>query len=255
MPTGRNQYHHGNLRAAILAEAQTMLSESGADGLSLREAARRTGVSHGAPRRHFPDKQALLSALVEQGYEQLGARIESALSGTVGDFTERLTAFACAYVDFARHNEELMTLMLSSKTWPDAGDLIAANDRAFAPAVELLRQAAGSGDIACGRRRQRAYGRPRTAARARVCGRARSRGNETHIRPGRRRGQGLGQGNPSQLTSDSDGHHRRPLGWCGSRQPREAASHEGESFRPPPSVREGSQRDRRRCFCAVALSR
>ncbi|MFF2190660.1 TetR/AcrR family transcriptional regulator [Streptomyces sp. NPDC058155] len=147
MPTGRNQYHHGNLRAAILAEAQTMLSESGADGLSLREVARRTGVSHGAPRRHFPDRQALLSALVEQGYEQLGARIESALAGADGDFTERLTAFASAYVDFARRNDELMTLMLSSKTWPDAGHLIAANDRAFASAVELLRQAAGNGDI------------------------------------------------------------------------------------------------------------
>ncbi|MEU6347553.1 TetR/AcrR family transcriptional regulator [Streptomyces sp. NPDC046977] len=148
MPTARNQYHHGNLRAAILTEAQTMLSESGADALSLREVARRTGVSHGAPRRHFPDKQALLSALVEQGYEQLGARIESALADTGGDFTERLTAFACAYVDFTRRNDELMTLMLSSKTWPDAGRLIAANERAFAPAVELLRQAAETGDIA-----------------------------------------------------------------------------------------------------------
>ncbi|MEU0149912.1 TetR-like C-terminal domain-containing protein [Streptomyces sp. NPDC006288] len=77
--------------------------------------------------------------------------------GTPGDFglgrphtdasTGRLTAFACAYVDFARHNDELMAQMLSSKTWPDAGDLIAATDRTFAPAVELLRQAAGSVDI------------------------------------------------------------------------------------------------------------
>jgi AcrR family transcriptional regulator len=146
--TGQKQYHHGNLHAAVLAEAEAMLAESGVEGLSLREVARRAGVSHGAPRRHFPDKQALLSALVEHGYGRLGAQVEAAMADASGTFAQRLTAFAQVYVDFAVRNGELMTLMLTAKNWPNSERLVRANDEAFAPAVELLRQAAASGDIA-----------------------------------------------------------------------------------------------------------
>jgi AcrR family transcriptional regulator len=57
-------YHHGNLRAALLAQAEQTLREQGLEGLSLRELARQIGVSHGAPRRHFADRQALLLSLI-----------------------------------------------------------------------------------------------------------------------------------------------------------------------------------------------
>ena len=53
---------------AIMDATVSLFAESGADGLSLREVARRAGVSHAAPRRHFPDKRALLGALAERGY-------------------------------------------------------------------------------------------------------------------------------------------------------------------------------------------
>ncbi len=55
-------FHHGNLRAVLLDEAVAVLRETGVDGLSLRDLARRAGVSHGAPRSHFVDRQALLDA-------------------------------------------------------------------------------------------------------------------------------------------------------------------------------------------------
>ena len=68
-------YHHGNLRTALLAAAQQTVRERGVAALSLRELAREVGVSHGAPRRHFPDRQALLDALAEDGFERLGGEL------------------------------------------------------------------------------------------------------------------------------------------------------------------------------------
>ena len=77
MTTARS-YHHGNLRAALLERAEAVLAEGGE--LSLRELARQVGVSHAAPRRHFPDKQALLDALAMDGFERLGAELSAALA-------------------------------------------------------------------------------------------------------------------------------------------------------------------------------
>ncbi|WAP58220.1 helix-turn-helix domain-containing protein [Streptomyces sp. S465] len=58
-------FHHGNLRAVLLDQAELVLRERGIDALSLRELAREAGVSHGAPRSHFIDRNALLDALAE----------------------------------------------------------------------------------------------------------------------------------------------------------------------------------------------
>ncbi len=74
-------YHHGNLRAALLEQAERTVRERGVQDLSLRELAREVGVSHGAPRRHFPDRQALLDALAEAGFARLGTELRSAVDG------------------------------------------------------------------------------------------------------------------------------------------------------------------------------
>ena len=65
------RYHHGDLRAALIARAAEVVVADGVGALSLRELARDLGVSHGAPSRHFPDKQALLDALALDGFERL----------------------------------------------------------------------------------------------------------------------------------------------------------------------------------------
>ena len=72
-------YHHGNLRSELLEQAERVLADRGAGALSLRELAREIGVSHAAPRRHFADKQALLDALAEDGFDRLGAELRAAL--------------------------------------------------------------------------------------------------------------------------------------------------------------------------------
>src|ERR1700732_2252376 len=87
-------YHHGNLRTALLVAAERTVRERGAQNLSLRELAREVGVSHGAPRRHFPDRQALLDALADAGFARLGADLRSAADGAGEDFQARLRATA-----------------------------------------------------------------------------------------------------------------------------------------------------------------
>ncbi|MEJ2173944.1 MAG: helix-turn-helix domain containing protein, partial [bacterium] len=73
----KGAYHHGDLRFEILRAAGEILEEQGVAGLSLREAARRAGVSHNAPYRHFADRDVLLAALAAEGFAQLGQALEA----------------------------------------------------------------------------------------------------------------------------------------------------------------------------------
>lgn len=94
------RYHHGDLRAALLDAAVAVIAERGAHGLSLRECARRAGVSHAAPYRHFADKDALLLAIARQGYQWLHEAGVASMEG-LDDPRERFDAYGVAYVRFA----------------------------------------------------------------------------------------------------------------------------------------------------------
>lgn len=107
-------FHHGNLRAVLLEEAESVLRQDGVDGLSLRDLARRAGVSHGAPRSHFADRQALLDALAERGFARLTTRVERAL-GHDGPPRAQFDRIARTYVDFAVDDAALMELMFATK--------------------------------------------------------------------------------------------------------------------------------------------
>lgn len=141
-------YHHGNLRAALLEQAARKLEQVGVAGLSLRELARELGVSHGAPRQHFPDKQALLDALAVQGLQRLGGELDAGLRQVTGSLDERLAAFARIYVQFATRHPALLALMFARKDDPGRPELRAANDRAFAAPSALIAEAIDSGEIA-----------------------------------------------------------------------------------------------------------
>src|ERR1700736_95146 len=93
MPTS---YHHGDLRAACLSAALELLEEEGASALSLRAVARRAGVAHSAPYRHYADRDALVSAVAAVGYRELAQSLATAHpSPTTHD---DLAAVAVAYV-------------------------------------------------------------------------------------------------------------------------------------------------------------
>jgi AcrR family transcriptional regulator len=140
-------YHHGNLRTALLAQAQRTLRERGVQALSLRELARDAGVSHAAPRRHFPDRQALLDALALDGFERLGAALGHAVDGAGDAFEPRLRATAAAYVRFAVHDAALLELMFAGKSAEQSGVLHEAAERAFAVMFELIAQGQADGAL------------------------------------------------------------------------------------------------------------
>jgi AcrR family transcriptional regulator len=140
-------YHHGNLRTALLEQAQRTVREHGVQDLSLRELAREVGVSHGAPRRHFPDRQALLDALAEAGFARLGTELRSAADGAGEDFEPRLQATAAAYVRFATRDAALLELMFAGKQREQSGTLHAAADRAFSVVLELIEQGQAEGAL------------------------------------------------------------------------------------------------------------
>jgi AcrR family transcriptional regulator len=140
-------YHHGNLRTVLLEQAERTVRERGVQALSLRELARDIGVSHGAPRRHFPDRQALLDALAEAGFARLGAELRSAVDAAGEDFEARLQATAAAYIRFATHDAALLELMFAGKHRQEAGTLHETAERAFAVLLELIEQGQAEGAL------------------------------------------------------------------------------------------------------------
>ncbi len=143
-------YHHGNLRTALLAAAERTLRERGAQELSLRELARDVGVSHGAPRRHFPDRQALLDALAESGFARLGAELGAAFDQAGEQFERRLRSVATAYIRFATEDAALLELMFAGKKHEDSGPLHDAAERAFSVMLELIAQGQAEGALEAG---------------------------------------------------------------------------------------------------------
>jgi AcrR family transcriptional regulator len=142
-------YHHGNLRAALLQRAVETVRERGVGELSLRELARATGVSHGAPRRHFPDRQALLDALALEGWDRLGGELRDALDGAGDGFDDRVAALARAYVRFATRDAALLELMFAGKRREgEDGAIHARADRAFETILGLIAAGQAAGELA-----------------------------------------------------------------------------------------------------------
>ncbi len=94
-------YHHGALREALLAAAEAVIAERGVDGFSLREAARRAGVSPAAPQHHFGDTRGLLTAVAAAGFAGLADALAAADLAAGPDREARTTAQGAAYVRFA----------------------------------------------------------------------------------------------------------------------------------------------------------
>lgn len=106
-------YHHGDLRSAVVEEGLRLLKDREAEALSLREIARNVGVSATALYRHFPDKASLLAALAEAGYAQL-AREQAAAAA--GGGSRGFAAMGQAYVHFALANPGLFRLIFVAKS-------------------------------------------------------------------------------------------------------------------------------------------
>jgi len=101
----RTTYRHGNLREALIEAAVQLVEEVGPDNVSVRETAKRAGVSPGAPFRHFANKTALMTAVAEQAMALFRAEVIQAVESVAGkDPMARFEAVGAAYLHWAIHN-------------------------------------------------------------------------------------------------------------------------------------------------------
>jgi len=107
-------YHHGALRQALLSAAEALLIERGAEGFTLRECARRAGVSHAAPAHHFGDARGLLTAVAALGFDRMATLMQRYRDEAPPDAMQRLTAVGQAYIDFALDHRAHFQLMFGS---------------------------------------------------------------------------------------------------------------------------------------------
>ncbi len=107
----KKNYHHGDLKEAIVASARTILNEQGADALSLRAIAADVGVSHMAPYAHFKNKKELFQAIAASGFDELADNMVASCQG-LSKAQDLILAYGVAYVEFAIENPQLYRLML-----------------------------------------------------------------------------------------------------------------------------------------------
>ena len=107
------KYHHGDLKNALINAGVEILAKEGVGGLSLRKVAQRAGVSHSAPYAHFPDKQSLIAAISTEGFNQLYAELNEAISPFSKNPKKQLIEGSQAYVRFALKNSDTFKIMFS----------------------------------------------------------------------------------------------------------------------------------------------
>ncbi len=140
-------YHHGDLRRALLDASLALITEEGFGALSLREVARRAGVTHAAPYRHFADKEALLGAVAEEGFRAMTSRMREAMARESSP-QMRLRACGVAYVLFAVENASHFRVMFGPHfTRPLALSASSEQVDAFGVLVGALVEAQRAGDV------------------------------------------------------------------------------------------------------------
>ncbi len=128
MPT----YHHGHLPDALRSATAELIAEKGTSGFSLREVARRAGVSHAAPAHHFGDAEGMLTSLAAEGFSMLADAMAAAVDG-IDDATERLKRVGAAYRRTAeRHPGHLAVMTQTDLLRVDDSALVEQQGRADA---------------------------------------------------------------------------------------------------------------------------
>ena len=133
----RDSYHHGDLKRALTDAALQLVQEKGPKGFTLREVARRAGVSAAAPYRHFADKSQLLAAAAAQGFVELHQALDATAATT--DLTGRVLAMGRAYVGWAISHPDYYQIMFGSELdKSQSRELPAAAARAFGDLLGII---------------------------------------------------------------------------------------------------------------------
>ena len=152
----RPSYHHGNLREALLEGAVRAIAELGPTAFTLREVARRAGVSHNAPYRHFRDKDALLAAVAAQGFRELTRSMRKA-GERQSNALEKLKQSGMAYVAFAARRPEHFTVMFDAPVISSKNpEYLQASQESFHTLVNYIRNCQEEGQLPAGDTMERA---------------------------------------------------------------------------------------------------
>ncbi|MBD2186248.1 TetR/AcrR family transcriptional regulator [Aerosakkonema funiforme] len=157
--SGKKTYHHGDLRQALVDEAIALIAEKDVSSLSLREVARRIGVSHTASYRHFEDKEALLAAVAQEGFMGLTKALNTALAVAESHSLRRLEAIGVGYVQYAiAHPSHYRVMFGAYRGNPDKYPLLEeAGKEAFGVLVNAIEAGQIAGTIRSGESRQLAW--------------------------------------------------------------------------------------------------
>ena len=123
------QYHHGQLKEALISAGRTLLEQRGLHGFTLRECARRARVSHAAPAHHFHSVGDLLAEIAARGFDDLTAAMDAA-AADIGDAAERLVALGRGYVGFALSNKAVFQLMFNGDVHSEHNERVASAAKA-----------------------------------------------------------------------------------------------------------------------------
>jgi AcrR family transcriptional regulator len=149
-------YHHGNLKQALLEAAVALIAETGPRGFTLREAARRAGVSHNAPYRHFRDRDDLLAAVATDGFDRLTRAMAGA--GPRSSPLNRLRRCGLAYVDFAlRWPQHFAAMFDAPWNQPEYPECAAAAQRCFETLLGCVRDSQAAQQMPAGDPQRLAY--------------------------------------------------------------------------------------------------
>lgn len=138
-----HSYHHGDLRQALVEATEALLAERGAEGFSLREVARRAGVTPAAPAHHFGSAAGLLTAVASQGFDGLATALREGDARGGRSAAARLREQGIAYVRFAARHPGRFRLMFSGTLQQEDAALQAAGQAAFSVLEEGVRFAFG----------------------------------------------------------------------------------------------------------------
>jgi AcrR family transcriptional regulator len=144
-PPPERAYHHGDLRRAVLDEALRLIEERGHVDFTLREVARRVGVSHTAPYRHFADKRALLTAITVEAQRMLADRIQAALDAAGSELRPRFLAAGWSYVHFALEAPAAFRVMYSSEIDELEPAIAGSKERSFGILLRFIEEAQRAG--------------------------------------------------------------------------------------------------------------
>jgi len=143
----RKNYHHGDLKNALIKAGVEILAKEGVDGLSLRKVAQKAGVSHSAPYSHFPDKQSLIAAISTEGFNQLYSELQAVAEQYKDNPKRQLIDGAQAYVQFAMNKADTFKIMFSGvlekeKEYPSFVDV---SRKTFELVVDIVRAGQDAG--------------------------------------------------------------------------------------------------------------